>query len=262
MRNIRLTIAYNGSRYVGWQVQAAVSKPHASSIQGKIEQALRKLFQKKTALIGSGRTDSGVHAIRQVANFKTDSALPLGKIKTALNGILPQDIVILEVEEAASSFHSRFDAKSKTYRYIIVNQAVKPAFVRPFACWVRMPLDVKTMRREAKSLLGRHDFKSFQGSDKALRGSITTIEKISVKRPASFDGFPFLQDLNLVVIDIQANGFLRSMVRNIVGTLIEAGKGRIAQGEVNAILKKKDRSAAGPCAPACGLYLLDVRYEQ
>lgn len=261
MRNIRLSIAYDGSRYAGWQVQASGKKPHAATIQGKIEQALCELFQKKTALVGSGRTDSGVHAVRQVANFKTDSVFPLDKIKSALNGILPQDIVIIKAEEAALSFHSRFDAKSKTYRYIIVNQIDKPAFVRPFACWIRMPLDAKAMRREAKSLLGRHDFKSFQGSDRALRGSITTIERISVRKPVSFDGFPFLKDLNCLVIDIQAKGFLRSMVRNIVGTLIDAGRGRISEGGVGAILKKKDRKAAGPCAPACGLYLLNVRYE-
>lgn len=261
MRNIKLTIAYDGSKYAGWQIQATKAIPHKPTIQGKIEEALRKIFQKKIPLIGSGRTDAGVHAVGQIANFKTESTMTLDRLKAALNGILPFDIAILKAEEAGLSFHSRFDARSKIYRYIVVNQPARPAFLRSHACWVRPPLDVKAMQREARHLLGRHDFKSFQAHDRVERASVTTVQKIIVKGSNGCDTFPFLKDLKLIVIDIQAKGFARNMVRNMVGTLLEAGKGRLEAGGMVKILKKKDRRSAGPCAPGHGLYLMEVSYE-
>ncbi len=271
MRNIKLTIAYGGSKYAGWQTQASptsqVPRPKSQflrlklkTVQEEIEKALQKIFQKKIPLVGSGRTDAGVHAQAQVANFKIDSSLGLTKLKAALNGILPKDIAITKVEEVDSDFHARFSAKSKTYRYVIILSREKIAFLHAYGLQVRMPLNVNIMKKESKSLLGRHDFSSFQGSDRGRRRAITTIYEIAIKKCKGCDPFPFLKNLDLVVIDIYAKGFLRSMVRNIVGTLIEIGKDKISEGELKKILKKKDRRSAGPCAPAKGLYLLKVNY--
>ena len=265
MRNIKLTIAYDGSKYAGWQIQEKssgvlrLSSPR--TIQGEVEKALRKIFRKKIPLIGSGRTDAGVHAIAQTANFRIDHPLEVTKIKNALNGLLPGDIAVTKAEEARSAFHARFLAKSKTYRYVIVQTPEKMAFLRGYGLQIRSPLDLSVMRKEAGSLLGRHDFSSFQGRDRVKRNAMTTILDIEIKKRKGLDSFPFLKDLELVMIDIRARGFLRGMVRNIVGTLVEAGKGRLKRGDLKKILKKKDRRAAGPCAPGKGLYLLKVHYE-
>jgi tRNA pseudouridine38-40 synthase len=257
MRNIKLTIAYDGTKYRGWQSQGG---RYSNTVQQTIEEALQKIFLKKQRLIGSGRTDAGVHALAQVAHFKIDSQMRLDKVMAALNGVLPQDIAVLKVEEMPLGFHARFDARSKTYVYCIFPSTAKAPFVSSFAWCVRHLLDLRLMRREAKCLLGKHDFKSFQASEKAKRRSVTTIHRIDVKSVKNSKGLPISMGLELVIIEIEASGFLRNMVRNIVGTLVDVGSGRLKKGDLAQILKEQDRKSAGRCAPACGLYLVDVVY--
>lgn len=259
MKNFKLTIAYDGTGYAGWQRQT--SRQSKRTIQEEIESTLQKIFQKKIHLEGSGRTDAGVHALAQVANFKVDKTLQPYKLKKALNGILPDNIAITKVEKVPLSFHARFDVASKTYRYILGYPKTKTAFAHSLIHWIKYPLNVSLMQKETKCLLGRHDFKAFQASDRIERCSKTTIKKISIKTMERGDSFPFLTNSQFIMIDIQAKGFLRNMVRNIVGTLIDIGRGKIRTGELKKILGRKDRRLAGLCAPACGLYLLKVRYE-
>ncbi|MBI5872547.1 MAG: tRNA pseudouridine(38-40) synthase TruA [Candidatus Omnitrophica bacterium] len=268
---IKLNIAYDGTHYCGWQRQTARHTSSAShqslatshqkkTIQETIEDALQKIFKKKIKVEGSGRTDAGVHALAQVAHFKLDKPFDITKLASAVNAYLPKDISVISAEEAVKGFHSRFCAQRKIYRYCIANSAAKPLFVRHLSSWVRYPISIAKMRRASKFLLGRHDFKSFQASDRVIRKSITHIYKIGIKKSRGSGLFPFIGVSNWVVIDIEASGFLRNMVRNIVGTLVEVGRGRIKPQDVKNILTKKDRRSAGPCAPAAGLYLMDVRY--
>ncbi|MFH1269474.1 MAG: tRNA pseudouridine(38-40) synthase TruA [Candidatus Omnitrophota bacterium] len=245
MRNIKLTIEYDGSRYAGWQVQGKKSR----TIQEALEKALARILHKRLRVIGSGRTDAGVHAKGQVANFKTDSGMALGRLRGALNAVLPDDISIIRIDEAALDFHSRFSARSKVYRYTILNRPSRPAISRDAAYFFPCPLDLRLMREEAKLLLGRHDFKSFQAADKRERGSVRAIKKLVISR-----------DRDFIHIDIEADGFLYNMVRNIAGTLIEIGRGKLPRGSMKKILLLKNRRFAGPTLPAKGLCLLEVKH--
>jgi len=245
MRNIKLTIEYEGTSYAGWQIQRKTKR----TIQETIEKTLRKILQEKIKIIGSGRTDAGVHALGQVANFKTNSKIPLEKLQKAANALLPKDIVVNKIEEASSDFHARFQAKSKLYRYTILNRKYPCVFLRSWVYFYLYPLDVDLMRRQAKCLIGRHNFKSFQASAKLDRSSIRTIKQIKIKNKSG-----------LITIDIEADGFLYNMVRNIAGTLIEIGRARFPRGSMREILAFKDRTKAGPTAPACGLCLIKVNY--
>jgi len=246
-RNIRLIIEYDGTNYCGWQVQSR--NPSKKSIQEVIERVLSKILREKIKLIASGRTDAGVHARAQVANFKTSSQLPIDKIQKALNGLLPDDISIHKAEIAPADFHSRFDAKSKTYRYTILNRRYPSALYRDTVYFCQYPLNVSLMRKESRVLLGRHNFKSFRLTDKRERNPVRTIKKISVRKTAGS-----------IEIDIEANGFLYNMVRSIIGTLIEIGRGKFPPGSMRRILLSKNRKFAGPTAPAKGLCLLKVSY--
>ena len=244
-RNIKLTIAYDGTHYSGWQFQK-----NANTIQAVIKHALEKIMGEKINLIGSGRTDSGVHARHQVANFKTSSRLPLKNIWMALNSNLPKDIVVSKVEEAPTRFNAQHDAVSKIYRYTIANTNFVDPFIRRYAAKCFYRLDMALMRKAAKYLTGRHDFKSFQAKDDHERDSVRRIKKISIEKEG-----------DLVYIDIEADGFLYNMVRNIAGTLIEVGREKIAAESVKGMLKKRDRRTSGPTAPAEGLCLMKVRYR-
>jgi len=245
MRNIKLTIEYDGKNYAGWQSQARKHK----TIQETLETALKRILQKKTKVTASGRTDAGVHARAQVANFKTDSGMASEKLCLALNAVLPDDISIIKAEQISPDFHSRLSAKSKVYRYTILNRPSRPAVLRGMVYFFPHALDLGLMRKEAKVLLGRHNFKSFQAADKKERSALRTIKNLRVAR-----------DNDLIHIDIEADGFLYNMIRNIVGTLIEVGRGRLAQGSTKKILLAKDRRLAGPTVPAKGLCLLEVKY--
>ncbi len=247
MRNLRLEIEYDGSNYAGWQIQ---SKCRARTIQQVIEETLRSILQEKIKLIVSGRTDAGVHAKAQVVNFFTRSKISLPKLKLALNGILPEDIKVIRIKNEALNFHSRFSSKSKLYRYTILNRDYSSPLLRNTVYFYPHPLDVKLMQKEARVLLGKHDFCSFQASQGKEQNPVRIIKKIDIS-----------QKDNFIYIDIEADGFLYNMVRNIVGTLIEIGRGRFAEGSLKKILRLKDRRLAGQTAPASGLCLLKVRYK-
>ena len=243
-RNILLKVEYDGTNYSGWQ-----SQKNSRSIQDTIEAAIRRITGRKARLIPCGRTDAGVHALGHIANFKTALNIPLYKLQRGLNSVLPKDIVIKEIREVPLKFHSRFDAKSKTYCYTIINGASPSAVQRNFTAHISYKLNLSLIKKEAKHLLGKHDFKSFQAADKVERSSIRTIKRMDIKKSG-----------DLIKITVEADGFLYNMVRNIVGTLIEIGRGRFKPGSVAKILKAKDRKLAGPTAPAKGLCLMEVKY--
>lgn len=274
MCNISLSIEYDGTDYAGWQRQGRIK-----TVQSTIEKTLQKILQEKIRLIGSGRTDSGVHSLGQVANFKADSAIALDKLHKALNSLLPDDIAIIRIQKVNTDFHARFDAKSKIYRYTILNSKQRSVFLRNTTHFYPYSLDIDKMRKAAKCLLGRQDFKSFCASGSGAKNTIRTIKKTSIRkfshplyatlaspclalpvrqagggRRAVGGRYPF------VVIDIEADGFLYNMVRSIVGTLIEVGRGKITVNSFKKILVSRDRSLAGPTAPANGLCLIKVRY--
>ena len=259
MRNIKLEIEYEGTDFRGWQIQnshrSSVAGHRSRTIQETIEAVLAQILQEKVKAIASGRTDSGVHAFSQVVNFKTSAKFPLIKIKKALNSLLPEGISVKKISSALDSFHSCRSARYKTYRYIIANSESPQVFLRKFSWHIPYKLDVPLMRQEARVLSGRHDFKSFCASGSSAKTTVRTIKKISIK----ISRLPPLGG-NLILIDIKAGGFLYNMARNIVGTLVEIGRGRIKKRSLGKILHSKDRKKAGPTAPARGLFLAKVTY--
>lgn len=244
MRTIRLIIEYDGTRYAGWQIQ-----PHKKTIQGCLQDVLRRVTQEKVDVIGASRTDSGVHALAQVAHVKTRSKIPCGKLLTALNGLLPEDISVKEVAEAKPAFHAQKRVKKKTYRYLIWNRRFRSALLKDRAWHVWAPLDLRAMRAAARRLAGRHDFSAFRGRLSGTKTSVRTIHDLRIRKS------------DPIRIEIAGNGFLKYMVRNIVGTLVEVGKGRILPREMRKILRSKDRTKAGMTAPALGLYLVSIDYR-
>ena len=258
MHNIKLTIEYDGTKYCGWQKQRVKrfglkKKKQKLAIQEVIESCIKKVLRQKVNIISSGRTDSGVHALKQVANFKTTSKIGSHKIKLALNGNLPKDIRISEAERVSLKFHSRYSAKSKVYRYIILNQDHKSPFLVNYSYWFKFPLDIRLMKKAASNLLGRNDFKAFCASGSSVGDTKRSIKRLSI---ANFNYFSY----NVICIEIEADGFLYNMVRNIVGTLIEVGRGRFIPKDIKKIIESRDRTLAGPCAPAKGLFLIGVKY--
>jgi len=243
-RNIRLTIQYDGTHYSGWQ-----SQKNARSIQDVLTDALKKITGGKVNLTGSGRTDAGVHARAQVANFKTRSDIPLKKLLLGLNSILPDDIVVSAVKEAGLKFDAQRAAKSKLYRYTLINSNVIDPFIRRFAAKCFYKLDILRMRRAAKPLMGKRDFRSFRAAGGGEKDTVRRIRNIKIEKYG-----------DMIYIDMEADGFLYNMARNIVGTLIEVGRGKLKADAVKGILAKKDRRFCGPTAPAKGLCLLKVRY--
>ncbi len=247
MRNIKLIIEYDGSGFNGWQAQ--VQGNRLRTIQEEIEKAGKKLFGKKISLTGASRTDAGVHAKAQVANFKIDSNLPLNKIKNGLNSFLTRRISITSAEEVSPGFHSRIDSKGKLYKYTILNRRTRSPLLEKYAAFVPYDLNIIAMKKAAGYLIGRKDFKSFQTGGKKEKDSMRVIKKIEIiSRPP------------VVEICIEANGFLYNMARAITGTLIEVGRGRFKPEKVKEILEKKHRPSAGQTAPAKGLCLEEVFY--
>ncbi|MFH1798947.1 MAG: tRNA pseudouridine(38-40) synthase TruA [Candidatus Omnitrophota bacterium] len=244
MRNIKLTIAYDGTNYKGWQAQK-----NGLAVQEVIEGALTKICQKRCRVYGASRTDAGVHARGQSANFKTLSTIPLAKIPKAFNSFLPRDVAIIRAEEVTPDFHAQFNAKAKHYRYYIFNSIQRDPFKEKYSWNMPYKLNTPLMKKEAKALLGKHDFKSFQAKDKRQRTSVREIFNITIKKRESF-----------LIIDIEGDGFLYNMARNIVGTLVEIGRGYFPPGSMKRVLINKDRALAGPTAPAKGLFLMEVKY--
>jgi len=264
MPTYKLILQYDGSRYAGWQRQTRRGRgpqPVFKTVQQEIEEALQKILRRKICLVASGRTDAGVHALAQVAHFSSARRVDPTRLKGALNGVLPSDIRVSDIGKAGRSFHARFSTRSKTYVYLLSAGARKGAFHLPWVTEVPYDLDLRAMRRAARVLVGRHDFKSFQGHDRVARGSVTRVDSVRIAGRKDKTGLPFLSGRTFVMIEMRAAGFLRGMVRNIVGTLIEIGRGRMKAGRMAQILRGCDRRLAGPCAPAKGLFLKEVSYR-
>jgi pseudouridylate synthase I len=243
-RNIKLVIRYDGTHYSGWQFQK-----NAKTVQECIESALKRITGRKVKLTGAGRTDSGVHAFHQVANFKTNSKHAPNKIKDALNSSLAEDILVVCAEYVPLKFDAQRSARSKHYRYTVTTARFTDPFMRHFAARYSYPLNFALMRRAAKILVGRHDFKSFRSSDGRELNTVRNIKNIKIEKRG-----------DLVYIDICADGFLYNMVRIISGTLLEIGRGKISVESMREILLKRDRRSAGPTAPSKGLCLMSVEY--
>lgn len=243
--NYKITIQYDGTRYRGWQGQNSTE----DTIQGKIEDVLSKMAGEDVALIGSGRTDAGVHALGQVANFHLSRTWDIVELRDYLNRYLPEDIAILRVENVDERFHSRYQAKNKTYLYRIHIGAIPEVFARKYVYDYQTPLDVWRMRKAAEYLIGTHDFRSFCGNKKMKKSTVRTIYDIRIEASEQE-----------VCIYYTGDGFLQNMIRILTGTLIEIGDGRREPEDIRGILEAKDREAAGYTAPACGLALLEVNY--
>jgi tRNA pseudouridine38-40 synthase len=245
VRNIKLTIEYDGTAYHGWQIQ-----PGVRTIQGVMREQIAQITQKKVNLIGAGRTDAGVHALAQVANFKTESTIDLLALQRGLNSLLPSDIVVKGAEEVEVEFHARFSARSKVYEYHILHQPYPSALMRDYAWFIHEELDLASMKKCAKLLFGSHDFSSFRASGDESRHSIREVIRLEIER----------REGNFVVIAIEANAFLRGMVRSIVGTLMDVGERKTSFAEFKEIFGAHDRRRAGMTAPAHGLFLVEVKY--
>ena len=245
MRNIKLTIEYDGKDFNGWQKQ-----PTKLNIQGTIEQAIKIVTGEEVDLMASGRTDAGVHAFGQVANFKTNSNIPIEKIPIALNSNLKKSIRIISAEEVDERFHSRLTCKRKTYRYVINNSGFSSAIYRNLETHIPQKLDIEKMKQAAKYFEGEHDFKAFKSSGTSGKNSVRTIYKAEVRK-----------EEDNIIIELTGNGFLYNMVRIISGTLLDVGLGKIKPEEIPEIIESKDRQRAGRTLPAHGLYLVQVVYN-
>lgn len=246
-RNIKLVIAYDGTRYNGWQKQGNTE----NTIQGKLERVLSSILEEEIELHGSGRTDAGVHAKAQVANFHTNSDASLEDISTGLNMYLPNDIAVYRLEEVPIRFHSRLNATSKCYYYRIWNSYVPNAFEHRFLYQVEQHLNLEKMREAAKKFEGTHDFKGFCSNKRMKKSTVRTIYSIEIE-----------QDDEEIILKFTGNGFLYNMVRIITGTLIEVGLGKRKPEEMEALIASKNREEAGFTAPAQGLCLKSVSYEE
>ncbi len=243
-RNIRLILEYDGGGYHGWQIQ-----PGVRTIQQVVEEAIQRITQHPSRLTPAGRTDAGVHALQQVAHFHTSSRLDPDTLQRALNALLPEDIRILLAQEVEWSFHARFSALGKRYEYRIWNDRVASAFQHRYSWNLSSPLDLQAMEEASRFIKGRHDFSSFRSSNCDANNPIREVIDCGWRREGP-----------LLVFWIEANAFLKYMVRSIVGTLVEVGLGKRAPEEIPCILMRKDRAAAGMTAPARGLFLTSVRY--
>lgn len=242
--HLKLTLEYDGTNYHGWQLQR-----NAVTLQGTIETVLARLFNEPLRLRVAGRTDAGVHALGQVAAFKTTKPVDLARLQRSLNALLPSDIVVTQVEEVPDSFHPRRDALSRRYCYRIWHRPQPTALWARYAWHVPFPLDLAAMEQAAALLIGEHDFSSFQGADTVAHNPRRTVLCSTVRREDSF-----------VVYEIEARSFLRHMVRNIVGTLVDVGRGTLSVGDFARIFAARDRTRAGVTAPPHGLFLVKVTY--
>ncbi len=247
MRNLKLTLQYDGTNYVGWQRQAA-----GVSIQGLIEEALARIEGGPVTVHGAGRTDAGVHALAQVASVSLTASIEAPILARALNAELPRDVRVLAEQEVEPGFHARFSATGKLYEYRIVNAPIVSPFIQRYVWHVTPPLDIDAMRNAAEPLVGAHDFAAFQGSGSAVASTERIVRAITWEDGGGYD--------RPLVMRIEGNGFLRHMVRNIAGTLVEIGMGRWDVSRAAEILASRDRTEAGPTAPPQGLFLVSVDY--
>src|SRR5277367_3400510 len=252
MRNLKMTLAYDGADFAGWQVQ-----PETLTIQGVLASAIGRITGEKVLPQGSGRTDAGVHALAQVATFSTESSVPAENFLKALNDILPASVRVLEAVEAPAEFHARHSARAKTYRYRIYRESICPPFLARYVWHYPYPLDEEAMARAAPLVAGEHDFTSFAAVDPE-RGRQREDEPASNVR--TIFASVWERSGEELVYTVRGSGFLHHMVRNLVGTFILVGKGTLQVEDVRRILEARNRSAAGATAPASGLYLVNVEY--
>jgi tRNA pseudouridine38-40 synthase len=257
MRNLRLTVAYDGTDFHGWQRQ-----PNLPTVQASIEAAITRLTGEPAKVCGSGRTDAGVHALNQVANFRTECRIPCSNLQKALNDILPPTVRIKQVEIAAESFHARYDARAKTYRYRILQAPVASPFTCRFAAHIPEKLARDKMAEAARLMEGEHDFTSFaamldrENSEPGAEGR----EARSMVRHIFSSRILWRRRASVLIYEVRGDGFLPHMVRNIAGTLIEVGRSKLMPQDVARIVAARDRKVAGPTAPAQGLVLVSVEY--
>jgi tRNA pseudouridine38-40 synthase len=245
MNNFKLTIEYDGTAYKGWQRQA-----EDPTVQAEIERALEQMTRSKITVIGAGRTDAGVHALGQVANFRCDTRLAPDAILKGLNSLLPPDIAIRDCGLMPAEFHARFAARSKRYHYRILNRAARAAVGRDYAWFIHRPLDTRAMGQATEHLLGRRDFKAFESAGSPRAHTERHVMQAAWKEAED----------RCLTFQIEADGFLRGMVRNIVGTLVAVGLGKLDPQGIEGILASRDRRRAGVTAPARGLFLVEVYY--
>lgn len=243
-RNIKLTLEYDGTGYCGWQIQ-----PNAKSIQETLECSIEKLTGIRSTVIGSGRTDSRVHALGQVANFFTESTIPKERFAAALNSVLPKDISVKNSEEVSMDFHSRYSAVEKEYKYYIFNNKVRSPIKRNYSYFVSYKLDIKAMEKALECFIGTHDFIGFMSTGSNIKGTVRTIHEASLKEKE-----------DMIEVTLRGNGFLYNMVRIIVGTLLEVGTGKVNYMDISEIIESGDRNRAGATAPPEGLFLSKVIY--
>ena len=244
-RNLRVVLEYDGTDFYGWQIQK-----DTRTVQGELQKAVEKVGGRKPTIIGAGRTDSGVHAEGQVANFHTTSAIPAHKWPRALNAILPEDATVLTVENVPIDFHAQFAATSKIYRYRVLNQSERSSLLRHRAHLVRPTLDIPAMIEGARALVGTHDFRSF-GTEMARKEKTTR----------TILSFEITSTPPAVEFRVHGNGFLYNQVRSMVGTLLDVGLGKRKPGNIKEVIEARDRKCAGANVPAKGLTLVEVRYE-
>ena len=241
---IALGVEYDGSRFCGWQTQ-----PEGCAVQDALERALREIAGAPVATTCAGRTDAGVHALGQVVHFDTDARRPASAWVRGTNALLPQPLAVTWAREVAGEFHARYSALTRSYRYILLNDSIRPAAGHTRVGWFHLPLDLEKMRDAARYLVGEHDFSAFRSSECQARSPVRTVKRLELFRKGSY-----------VVFDVQANAFLHHMVRNIVGCLVYVGKGRFPPGWLGELLAARDRTRGAPTFPAAGLYLLRVEY--
>jgi len=250
MRTFKAVLSYDGTDFSGFQRQA-----NARSVQAELEQALRPIEGTDVTVAGAGRTDAGVHALGQVASFTLSTAITASELFQALNATLPEDVRVLSIAEAEPGFHARFSARAKVYRYRISNTGVMSPFHRRYAWHISRRLGLQAMNEAAGELLGEHDFACFQAKGGKTKTSTRTITVSGWTEEPLVGG-------RLLIYEIAGTGFLKYMVRNVIGTLVEVGDGRRSPASLRALLASKNRAAAGPTAPPTGLYLVRVDYDE
>lgn len=246
MKNFKMKIEYDGTKYKGWQIQ----KSTPATIQGKLQSVLESIVKHPVEVIGSGRTDAGVHAKGQVANVHLCTSLGVDELLRTINSFLPEDIAVTSIEEVDERFHSRFHAKDKIYRYRIHTSPISNVFERKYVYVYQEPLDCERMRKAAQWMCGTHDFAAFCGNKHMKKTTVRTVYEITIQETE-----------REIIIDYRGDGFLQNMIRIMTGTLIEVGNGTKKPDAIRAILESKDRTQAGYTAPAQGLALMEVHYE-
>jgi tRNA pseudouridine38-40 synthase len=250
MRNLKLILSYDGSEYSGWQIQ-----PDAATIQGTLASAIGRLTGEKVLPQGSGRTDAGVHALAQVATFSTASTVPVENFVKALNDVLPPSIRVLESVEVPVDFHARKSARAKTYRYRILRSLICSPFITRYVWHFPYPLDEERMAKAAALVVGERDFTSFAAVDPERGREDSELSNVRTITESCWE-----RDVDELIYTIRGNGFLHHMVRNLVGTFVVVGKGTLQADDIVRILESRNRSSAGPTAPASGLCLVTVEY--